>query len=131
MSELHHLQVEHELFASPFNCYNGNYCSAFSEVDCAFNSSGPFSLYTPRHGSFEANPPFTEEVMHAMGQRLDTLLQDSDGPMSVAVVVPDRSESAAVNALVSMHALASCDCGHSHVVFYCRNHHVFIAELSL
>ncbi|CAN0424905.1 unnamed protein product [Discosporangium mesarthrocarpum] len=39
-------------------------------------------------GSFEANPPFVEEVMASMVDRMHALLDASAGPMSFAVIVP-------------------------------------------
>jgi hypothetical protein len=35
-------------------------------VDKCFGATGNFFNLHPRHGSFEANPPFIEEVMIAM-----------------------------------------------------------------
>src|SRR5690606_31596859 len=61
MNEL--FDVSMECFASPFNCYFSNYCSVFNDIDILFNSSGSFFHFNPTEGSFEANPPFCDEVI--------------------------------------------------------------------
>lgn len=81
--------VTHEAFASPFNCYFKNYCSAFSDIDCLFGSSGSFFDYEPVEGSFEANPPFTEEVIERMSTRIESLLRKSIKPLSFVVFIPE------------------------------------------
>eukprot|EP00761_Pharyngomonas_kirbyi_P004546 gb/GECH01004551.1/.p1 GENE.gb/GECH01004551.1/~~gb/GECH01004551.1/.p1 ORF type:complete len:634 (+),score=170.70 gb/GECH01004551.1/:1-1902(+) len=82
--------VAFECFASPFNCHFSHYCSMFQDLDAAFGSAGSFQSFHPVQGSFEANPPFTEEVMIAMAERIDWLLEQKDaGPLSFIVFVPD------------------------------------------
>ena len=66
--------VTFECFASPFNCYFKQYCSAFSDTDCYFGSRGSFFELNPKSGSFQANPPFSEEVMQAMANHMILLL---------------------------------------------------------
>uniref|UniRef100_A0A8C5R6I7 mRNA (2'-O-methyladenosine-N(6)-)-methyltransferase n=1 Tax=Leptobrachium leishanense TaxID=445787 RepID=A0A8C5R6I7_9ANUR len=61
-----HFGVTSECFASPLNCYFKQYCSAFPDTDGYFGSRGPFLSFFPASGSFEANPPFSEELMDAM-----------------------------------------------------------------
>ncbi|CAF93586.1 unnamed protein product [Tetraodon nigroviridis] len=58
--------VTFECFASPLNCYFKQYASAFPDIDSYFGSRGPFLSFCPVSGSFEANPPFCEELMDAM-----------------------------------------------------------------
>ncbi|MEE6520082.1 hypothetical protein FKM82_017879 [Ascaphus truei] len=58
--------VTSECFASPLNCYFKQYCSAFPDTDGYFGSRGPCLSFFPVSGSFEANPPFSEELMDAM-----------------------------------------------------------------
>lgn len=81
--------VTHEAFASPFNCYFRNYCSAFPDIDCLFGSSGSFFDYEPIEGSFEANPPFTEEVIERMSVHIENLLKSSLRPLSFVVFIPE------------------------------------------
>ncbi|RNA44570.1 phosphorylated CTD-interacting factor 1 [Brachionus plicatilis] len=81
--------VTHEAFASPFNCYFRNYCSAFADIDCLFGSSGSFFDYEPIEGSFEANPPFTEEVIERMSIHIENLLNNSARPLSFVVFIPE------------------------------------------
>jgi phosphorylated CTD-interacting factor 1 len=85
-------EVCQELFASPFNCYFSRYCSAFEDSDRAFGSEGSFFGFSPGEGSFEANPPFTEEVMLRMAERIDKLCGGSEGPLSFVVFVPQRRQ---------------------------------------
>ena len=63
MTKMHeHLGVSMEMFASPFNCHFDQYCSAFVDTDSFFGSLGSFFDYPLPPGSYELNPPFTEEV---------------------------------------------------------------------
>ena len=43
--------VTQEMFASPFNCYFKNYCSAFLDTDYYFGSNGSFFDYEPKEGN--------------------------------------------------------------------------------
>ena len=40
-------------------------------------------------GSFECNPPFTEEVIERMADRIDYLLEKSSKPLSFIVFIPE------------------------------------------
>lgn len=54
-----------------------------------------FVYFSSTQGSFEANPPFVEEVMERMVDHMHELLANATGPMSFAVIVPgwDDAES--------------------------------------
>ncbi|KAL3859388.1 hypothetical protein ACJMK2_009611 [Sinanodonta woodiana] len=81
--------VTFECFASPLNCYFKQYCSAFPDTDCFFGSRGPILNFHPVSGSFEANPPFCEELMEAMVDHFENLLSESSEPLSFIVFIPD------------------------------------------
>ncbi|XP_065135547.1 mRNA (2'-O-methyladenosine-N(6)-)-methyltransferase isoform X1 [Paramisgurnus dabryanus] len=81
--------VTFECFASPLNCYFKQYCSAFPDIDGYFGSRGPFLSFCPASGSFEANPPFCEELMDAMVKHFEDLLERSSEPLSFIVFVPE------------------------------------------
>ncbi|XP_075701518.1 mRNA (2'-O-methyladenosine-N(6)-)-methyltransferase isoform X1 [Rhinoderma darwinii] len=81
--------VTSECFASPLNCYFKQYCSAFSDTDGYFGSRGPCLSFYPVSGSFEANPPFSEELMDAMATHFENLLECSDQPLSFIVFIPE------------------------------------------
>uniref|UniRef100_A0AAY4EIQ0 mRNA (2'-O-methyladenosine-N(6)-)-methyltransferase n=1 Tax=Denticeps clupeoides TaxID=299321 RepID=A0AAY4EIQ0_9TELE len=81
--------VSFECFASPLNSYFKQFCSAFPDIDGFFGSRGPFLSFSPVSGSFEANPPFCEELMDAMVTHFETLLDHSTEPLSFIVFVPD------------------------------------------
>jgi len=112
-----HLSVGTELFASPFNCYLPNYYSAFYDIDRFFGSSGSFFDGPIKSGSYEVNPPFVEEVMDQMADRLEFLLSNTEEPLSFVIVVPSwripmtpaiqKLESS--NFLVSQHILRGGD----------------------
>nr|DBA27816.1 TPA: hypothetical protein GDO54_008272 [Pyxicephalus adspersus] len=78
-----------ECFASPLNCYFKQYCSAFPDTDGYFGSRGPCLSFFPVSGSFEANPPFSEELMDAMVTHFEYLLESSDQPLSFIVFIPE------------------------------------------
>ncbi|XP_039632543.1 mRNA (2'-O-methyladenosine-N(6)-)-methyltransferase [Polypterus senegalus] len=81
--------VTFECFASPLNCYFKQFCSAFQDTDGFFGSRGPFLSFSPVSGSFEANPPFSEELMDAMVTHFEDLLESSNEPLSFIVFVPE------------------------------------------
>lgn len=84
--------VTFECFASPLNSYFKQFCSAFPDIDGFFGSRGPFLSFSPVSGSFEANPPFCEELMDAMVTHFEGLLTRSTEPLSFVVFVPDWRE---------------------------------------
>lgn len=81
-----------ECFASPFNCRYRNYCSAFPDLERKFGSLGSFfddDSFFPTSGSFEANPPFVPEIMWAMNDKLQRLLESPKAKtLSFLVIVP-------------------------------------------
>ncbi|XP_029943254.1 mRNA (2'-O-methyladenosine-N(6)-)-methyltransferase [Salarias fasciatus] len=81
--------VSFECFASPLNCYFKQFCSAFPDTDGFFGSRGPFLSFCPASGSFEANPPFCEELMDAMVTHFEDLLDRSSEPLSFIVFIPE------------------------------------------
>ncbi|XP_064466906.1 mRNA (2'-O-methyladenosine-N(6)-)-methyltransferase-like isoform X2 [Ornithodoros turicata] len=84
-----HFGVTFECFASPLNCYFRQYCSAFPDTDSFFGSRGSFLKFLPIAGSFEVNPPFSEELMDATVNHLERLLTESQEPLSFIVFFPD------------------------------------------
>ncbi|KAJ8260459.1 hypothetical protein GJAV_G00182420 [Gymnothorax javanicus] len=81
--------VSFECFASPLNCYFKQFCSAFPDIDGFFGSRGPFLDFCPASGSFEANPPFCEELMDAMVTHFEDLLERSNEPLSFIIFIPE------------------------------------------
>ncbi|KAJ9577230.1 hypothetical protein L9F63_006204, partial [Diploptera punctata] len=93
--------VTFECFASPLNCYFRQYCSAFPDTDSYFGSRGPILDFKAISGSFEANPPFCEELMEAMVNHFERLLADSPEPLSFIVFLPEWRDPAP-NALLKL-----------------------------
>jgi len=87
------LDVNHECFGSPFNHYLPTYCSAFPDLDRFFGSCGSFLDMQPTTGSFEANPPFVEEVMTILATKIETWLAASVQPLSFVVVLPGWADT--------------------------------------
>lgn len=102
------LGVTTESFASPLNATLRYFMSAFPDTDAPFGCIGSFFRYDFRHGglpsttptqlgpsgSYEANPPFTEDMIQAMIDRMSVLLQQADEKntaLSFFVVVPNWS----------------------------------------
>lgn len=87
-------QVSTECFASPLNKYAGTYCSAFPDTDSVFGSQGSFfnEAFSPKEGSYQANPPFSTEVMKRALDKITLLLDNAQGPMSFVVVLPAWTE---------------------------------------
>lgn len=85
------MRVTTECFASPLNATLGSYMSAFPDVDAPFGSIGSFFTYDFREGgSYEANPPYTDDMIDAMITRMDTLLAQ-EVPLSFVIIVPNWS----------------------------------------
>ncbi|XP_034480433.1 mRNA (2'-O-methyladenosine-N(6)-)-methyltransferase [Drosophila innubila] len=84
-----HFGVSFECFASPFNSYFRQYCSAFADTDAYFGSRGPFLDFKPVSGSFQVNPPHCEELIEACLLHVDKLLTDSMEPLSFIVFLPE------------------------------------------
>nr|CAG4635992.1 EOG090X02BU [Eubosmina coregoni] len=89
-----HFGVTFECFASPLNCYFRQFASAFPDTDGYFGSRGPILEFKPVSGSFEANPPFCEELMDSMVTHFERLLSDSSEPLSFVVFIPEWREPA-------------------------------------
>lgn len=106
-----HFGVTFECFASPLNCYFRQYCSAFGDTDSYYGSRGwvelrcgwrescllwqhfsPFLDFFPTRGSFQANPPYSEELVDATLQHIDRLLSDSSYPLSFIVFLPEYKD---------------------------------------
>jgi len=89
-----HFGVTFECFASPLNCYFRQYCSAFPDIDSYFGSRGPILDFKPHCGSFEANPPFCEELMDSVITHFERLLEDTMEPLSFIVFLPEWRDPA-------------------------------------
>jgi phosphorylated CTD-interacting factor 1 len=83
-----HMEISHEGFASPLNCYFESFGSAFYDIDRFFGSRGSFFEFAPTSGSYEVNPPFVEEVMVAMAIHIENLLNKTDDALSFVIIVP-------------------------------------------
>ncbi|XP_036326773.1 mRNA (2'-O-methyladenosine-N(6)-)-methyltransferase [Rhagoletis pomonella] len=84
-----HYGVSFECFASPFNSYFRQYCSAFADTDAYFGSRGPFLDFKPVSGSFQVNPPHCEELIDRALHHIDKLLTDSMEPLSFIIFLPE------------------------------------------
>nr|CAG4643775.1 EOG090X02BU [Lepidurus arcticus] len=89
-----HFGVTFECFASPMNCYFKQYCSAFPDTDGYFGSRGPILELKAVSGSFEANPPFSEELMEVALSHFEKLLGDSSEPLSFIMLIPEWRDPA-------------------------------------
>lgn len=81
--------VTFECFASPLNCYFRQFCSAFCDTDTYFGSRGQFLDFKPMSGSFQVNPPNSEELIDETLQHIDRLLTDSQEPLSFIIFLPE------------------------------------------
>lgn len=52
----------------------------------------PFLDFFPTRGSFQANPPYCEELVDATLQHIDRLLSDSSYPLSFIVFLPEYKD---------------------------------------
>lgn len=73
------ISVSMECFASPLNATLDKFLSAFPDTDIPFGSQGSFFTYEfSTDGSYEANPPFTEDMFMSMTTRLNTILEEGE-----------------------------------------------------
>ena len=93
--------VEAELCASPVNCRFRNFGSAFLDVDRHFGSFGSAFYFKPVTGSFQANPPFDSAFIGRLVKRFETLLRDTNEPLSFVLIVPYWPEEACWKNLTS------------------------------
>jgi len=102
--------VQGECFASPLNVdARSRYFSAFPLVDRFFGSAGSFfslhrtiDLIEEGGGSFEANPPFLEEIILAMYMYMHVLLDRYAAvPLSFCVFVPRWTDTPGVEAMTA------------------------------
>lgn len=52
----------------------------------------PFLDFFPTRGSFQANPPYCEELIDATLQHIDRLLSDSSYPLSFILFLPEYKD---------------------------------------
>lgn len=83
------LNVRQECFASPFNCFFSQFCSAFPDLDAFFGSCGSFFDFDITEGSLECGPPYTEECLDRTAEYLVRLLAKSKKPLMFVVFVPE------------------------------------------
>ena len=91
-----------ELFASPLNCHWGRFCSAFPDVDGPFGSAGSAYGFSPRSGSFEANPPFTPDAIARTARQALAALEAAEREglaLSYAIFLPGWEEAEGWNRL--------------------------------
>ncbi|XP_054720855.1 mRNA (2'-O-methyladenosine-N(6)-)-methyltransferase-like [Uloborus diversus] len=80
-----HFSVTFECFSSPLNCFFRQYCSAFPDTDSFFGSRGPFLNFFPVSGSFEANPPYCEELLDATLVHFEEELPQAQGLVDMSL----------------------------------------------
>lgn len=85
---LRQIGVTTECFGSSLNSFFGRFFSVFPEVDEAFGAIGNFFTNTFTSGFYEANPPFTYEVIEPMMRKILASLSASSEPLSFVIFLP-------------------------------------------
>lgn len=80
--------VKTELFGSCINRYFDNYCSLFYDLEKYFGSLGNFFNQTLIEGLYFANPPFDEDIMERMAQKILLSLDNTNKPLGFIITVP-------------------------------------------
>jgi hypothetical protein len=80
--------IDFELFGSSINHFYSNYCSLFYDLEKYLGSKGNFNLLTIKKGFYVANPPFDEEIMKNMANRLIDALKKSKDELSFFITIP-------------------------------------------
>jgi hypothetical protein len=83
-----------ELFASSINSTLTNYCSLFYDVEKHFNSRGSFNGMNVVKGMYVANPPFSNDIMTVMANRIIDWLDKTNQDLGFVVTIPawDKEE---------------------------------------
>lgn len=77
-----------ELFGSPFNTYNDEYCSPFS-MEKRFNSLGSFFNYKfHKSGVYFCNPPFIDRIITNMSVYLEKIINDTKFEVIIIITIP-------------------------------------------
>lgn len=87
------LDVSFECFASPINRYFDSYCSIFYYSDKYFGSKGSFFDNIFVEGFYEVNPPFSENLMKNMVIYIESLLKNTNKPLSFIIILPKWEDS--------------------------------------
>ena len=96
--------VSHECYASPLNHCLPSFGSAFLDTDHWFGSKGSFLEQRPLQGSFEANPPFLEEVMATMAFHVLGLIERAEQarlPLCIVCIWPGWDDTPAYDLLLT------------------------------
>lgn len=77
-----------ELFGSPLNTHNPQFCSPFP-LEKSFGSLGSFFEYRfHKDGIYLCNPPFDEDVMERMANRLLEMLDKTEFKVAIIITIP-------------------------------------------
>jgi hypothetical protein len=77
-----------ELFGSPLNTHNKEYCSPF-KIERQFGSMGSFWDYKfHRNGIYLCNPPFDERFINKMTHKLLADISDTDYKVLIIITIP-------------------------------------------
>ena len=113
---IEYLDCRFECFASPLNCRYQNFCSAF-DLDRNFGSRGSFFTCDFQDGGcFQANPPFSDGLIHAMGDKINGVMKATGNPLMFVVFVPVWADSPGYQALLELECLSE------HQVFKAGKH---------
>jgi phosphorylated CTD-interacting factor 1 len=100
------LDVSTEMFASPMNCLYPSFYSAYPITDKYFTSKGSvlYDFQNIEQGSFESNPPYTEDFMLLNAYMITHILQKSDKnkkkkPLSFVIINPNWKDTPSFYAL--------------------------------
>jgi mRNA-degrading endonuclease RelE of RelBE toxin-antitoxin system len=79
-----------ELFGSCINRTYDNYCSLFYDLEKYFGSFGDFFNITPIQGLYTSNPPFDDQIMLSMSNKLVKCLDDNNNkyPLGFIITIP-------------------------------------------
>lgn len=89
------MKVETEMFASPFNASIPSFYSANPIIESIFSSKGSIinNYMNIKEGSYESNPPFTEEFMLLNAYMIEYILNNSDMPLSFVIINPNWTDT--------------------------------------
>lgn len=96
--------VTHEIFASPLNTTLQSYGSEFIDVTRIFGSTGTFMNLRkifPKGGSFQANPPFFEDIMYLFTIFIIKWMEETNHPLSFIIFTPGWDDTPAITTMMN------------------------------
>lgn len=83
-----HYGINIELFGSSINRFFDNFCSLFYDIEQYFGSLGNFFSLDIKQGLYMCNPPYDEELMLGMSNKIIKWFDNTNKPLGFVITIP-------------------------------------------